>query len=117
MRGGFDENKLEKSSIEKTPVFKEKQNSDIACWASENLIVRQELFILKFLTMPKTVKGGPLRFFSNHSVAKFQKKIEGEPSKQKKMRIYNSLIVPKNLKERTLWDFLTFVLLQIIKTN
>ena len=26
--------------------------------------------------MPKTVKGGPLRFFNNHSVAKFQK-IEG----------------------------------------
>ena len=28
--------------------------------------------------MPKTVKGGPLRFFNNHSVAKFQKN-EGEP--------------------------------------
>ena len=32
------------------------------------------------------------------------------------MRFFNSLIVPKNLKE-TLWDFLTFVLLQNIKTN
>ena len=28
------------------------------------------------------------------------------------MRIFNSLIVPKNLKAGTLWDFLTFVLLQ-----
>ena len=28
------------------------------------------------------------------------------------MRNFNSLIVPKNLKEGTLWDFLTFVLLQ-----
>ena len=28
--------------------------------------------------MPKTVKRGPLRFFNNHSVAKFQKN-EGEP--------------------------------------
>ena len=28
--------------------------------------------------MPKTVKGGPLRFFNNHFVAKFQKEIEGE---------------------------------------
>ena len=44
---------LEKGSIEKTPVFK--KNSDIACWASENLILGQKLFILKFLTMPKTV--------------------------------------------------------------
>ena len=75
--------------------------------------------------MPKTVKGGPLRFLNNHSVAKFQKKIEGEhigvfekfSKEKKKMRIFNSLIVPKNLKERTLWDFLTFVLLQNIKTN
>ena len=114
-----------KSSIEKTPVFKKKQNSDIAGWASENLIPRQKLFILKFLTMPKTVKGGPLRFFNNHSVAKFQKKIEVEPigvfekfsKKNKKTRIFNSLIEPKNLKEGTLWDFLTFVLLQNIKTN
>ena len=29
--------------------------------------------------MPKNVKGGSLRFFNNHSVAKFQQKIEGEP--------------------------------------
>ena len=32
------------------------------------------------------------------------------------MRNFNgSLIVPKNLKKGTLWDFLTFVLLQDIK--
>ena len=31
------------------------------------------------------------------------------------MRIFNSLLVPKNLKEGTLWDFLTFVLLQNTK--
>ena len=33
----------------------------------------------------------------------------------KKMRIFNSLVVPKNLKAGTLWDFLTFVLLQNTK--
>ena len=33
----------------------------------------------------------------------------------KKIRILNSLIVPKILKKGTLWDFLTFVLLQNIK--
>ena len=31
------------------------------------------------------------------------------------MRIFNSLIVPKNLKEGTLWDFSTFVLVQNTK--
>ena len=31
------------------------------------------------------------------------------------MRSFDSLIVPKNLKEETLWNFLTFVLLQNIK--
>ena len=56
--------------------------------------------------MLKTVKGAPLRFFNNHSVAKFQK-IE-----KQEMRI---LIVPKNLKKGTLWDFLTFGLLQDIE--
>ena len=37
--------------------------------------------------------------------------------RKKKMRILNSLIVPKILKKRTLWDFSTFVLLQNIKKN
>ena len=49
----------------------------------------------------------------------FKKKLKGdhlETSKKfrKKMRIFNSLIVPKNLKE-TIGNFLTFVLLQNIK--
>ena len=88
IEGGFNENKLEKSSIEKTPdFFKKKQNSDKACWASENLILRRKLFLLKNLTMPKTVKGGPLKVFNIHAVAKFQK-IEGES-------FNGSLIVPK----------------------
>ena len=75
-----------------------------------------KIFDLKNLTMPKTVKGG--RFFTIHSVAKFQK-IEARlgkfSKKNKKMRIFNSLIVLKNLKEGTLWDFSTFVLLQNTK--
>ena len=68
--------------------------------------------------MPKNVKGGPLRFFNNHC-CKISKKIEGEPigifenlrNQNKKIGIFNSLIVPKNLKEGTFWDFSTFVLL------
>ena len=69
--------------------------------------------------MPKTVKGGSLRFLNIHSFAKL-KKIEGGPletskSFRKKNENFNSLIVPKNLKDGTLWDFLTFVLLQINK--
>ena len=70
--GGFDENKLEKSRIEKTAVLK-KQKSDIACWAWENLILRQKLFDLKNLTMPKTVKGGTLRFFKHPFCCKISK--------------------------------------------
>ena len=34
---------------------------------------------------------------------------------KQKTRIFNSLIVPKNLKKGTLWNFLTFVLLQNTK--
>ena len=41
---------------------------------------------------------------------RYFKKIEGGPfgdfeKFSKKMRIFNSLIVPKNLKEETLWNF------------
>ena len=55
-------------------------------------------------------------FLNIHFVAKFQK-IEARVEKkfQKKTRILNSLIVPKNLKEGTHRDFLTFVLLQNTK--
>ena len=52
---------------------------------------------------------------------RYFKKIERGPfgvfeKFSKKMRIFNSLIVPKYLKEETLLNFLTFVLLQNIKT-
>ena len=69
-------------------------------------------------------KRGPFEIFlTTILLQNFKKKIEGEPIgvfekfSNKKVRIINSLIVPKNLKEGTLWDFLTFVLLQNIKTN
>ena len=64
--------------------------------------------------MPKTVKGAPLRFFKTSILLQKFKKIEGEKF-LKKMRIFNRLIVPKNLKKGTLWDFLKLVLLQNIK--
>ena len=47
-----------------------------------------------------------------HSAAKYQKMIlfgvftKISRKKNKKMRILNSLLLPKNLKEWTLWDFL-----------
>ena len=40
---------------------------------------KTKIIFLKFLTMPKTVKRGPLRFFNNHSVAKYQNKLKGGP--------------------------------------
>ena len=51
---------------------------------------------------------------------RYFKKIEGGPfgdfeKFSKKMRIFNSLIVPKNLKKDTLLNFLTIVVLQNIK--
>ena len=58
----------------------------------------------------KKLKGG--RF---GDIKKFLKKIRESKKFLKKIRILNSLIVPKILKKGTLWDFLTFVLLQNIK--
>ena len=55
--------------------------------------------------MPKSVKGGPFEIFNIH----------WDFEKKQKMGNFNSLIVPKNLKKRTHWNFLTFVLLQKIK--
>ena len=46
---------------------------------------------------------------SLESLKNFRKKTKNENLKN------DSLIVPKNLEKRTLWDFLTFVLLQDIK--
>ena len=66
-----------------------------------------------------------IEIFQHPFCCKISKKMQGNPleslknfrKKYKKQRIFNSLIVPKNLKEGTLCDFLTFVLLQNIKTN
>ena len=46
---------------------------------------------------------------------KLKRDLKNFAKKKQKMRIFNSLIVPKNLKEVTLWDFLTFVMLQNTK--
>ena len=54
----------------------------------------------------------------SHSVFKNIKKLKGpfgDWKFSKKMRIFNSLKVPKNLKEETLWDFLTSGPLQNIQ--
>ena len=59
--------------------------------------------------MPKTVKGGLLRFFNIDSVAKFQKNEVGPfgvfKKILKKMRKFNSLIVMKNLKKKPFGNF------------
>ena len=69
--------------------------------------------------MPKTVKGGHFEIFSTsillQNFKKLKRDLKNFAKKKQKMRIFNSLIVPKNLKECTLWDFLTFVLLQNTK--
>ena len=114
--GASRRDKFLKSRIEKTLVF-QKTKSDIACWAWGNLILWRKLFLLKNLSMPKTVKGVEhLWFFSIHSVAKFQKI---ERTLWRLWKIFEkkwefSLIVPRNMKG-TFSDILTFVLLQNIK--
>ena len=57
----------------------------------------------------KKLKGG--RF---GDIKKFLK-IRESKKFSRKIRILNTLIVPKILKKGTLWDFLTFVLLQNMK--
>ena len=57
-RGDFDKNKLEKSRM-----VPKKPNSDTVCWFRENQILKQKIVILKNLTMPKNVKGGPFWSF------------------------------------------------------
>ena len=68
--------------------------------------------------MPKTGKGGHFEIFLTSILLQNFKKLKRDLKnfkKKQKMRIFNSLIVRKNLKEGTLWDFLTFVLLQNTK--
>ena len=62
--------------------------------------------------MPKTVNGEHVEIFLTSILLQNFKKLKRDFSE---MRIFNSLIVPKNLKEGTLWDFLTFGLLQNTK--
>ena len=71
--------------------------------------------------MPKTVKGGPLRFFNNHSVAKFQK-MKGNPlkslkffRKKTKNENFEQSHSAENSEKRDTLGFSTFVLLQNIK--
>ena len=59
--GDFDEKKIEKVAYKKHRSLKKK--SDIACWAWENLILRQKVLLLINLTRPKIVKGGFFQIF------------------------------------------------------
>ena len=49
--------------------------------------------------MPKTVKGGPLRFFNNPSVAKYQNKLKGGPFEDIETFSKKSLTKPKKREE------------------
>ena len=56
--------------------------------------------------MSKTVKGGQFEIFLTSILLLNFKNLKRDLKNfAKKMRIFNSLIVPKNLKEGTLWDF------------
>ena len=85
--------------------------------------LRKPNFKTKSITFEKSHKAencerGVLSDFLTFILLRYFKKNEGGPfgdfeKISRKMRIFNSLIVPKNLRD--LWNFLTFVLLQNIK--
>ena len=71
----------------------------------------------------KIEKGDPSGFAKLQLVAKKEEKIEGgtlwghEKISQKILRFLNNVTVPKNVKEGTLCNFLTSIVLQNIETN
>ena len=73
----FDKNKLEKSRMEKTPVLKKKRKFGYSVLGMRKHNFRTKTFILKSLTMPRTVKGGSFGISNIHSIAKHQKKLRG----------------------------------------
>ena len=81
---------------------------------------------LKTRKVSKLQKGDPSGFLQIQFVAKYQKKIKGGTFgdiwknskfflKNEKWELWNSLIVPKTLKGKTLWAFWNFSLVQNIK--
>ena len=52
----------------------------------------------------KTERGDPLGFFNIHSVAKHQKKMQGDPLGKKFFFEKKSLAVPKKMKGGSLWS-------------
>ena len=77
---GFDENKVEESRREKTHAGLEKKTKigySVLGLRKPNL--RQKVLILKNLTMPNTVKGGPFEIFQHPFCCKISKKLKGGP--------------------------------------
>ena len=69
IEGSFDENKLEKSHKKHRSLQKKTKIGHSVL----GLILRQKLFILKNLTMPKTVKGGLSDFLTSILLQNFKK--------------------------------------------
>ena len=101
--GGFDEKKLEKKS----------HRQNVTCWVWENLISKQKLFILKNLTMPKTVKWGLWDFLTSILLQNFRKKLKGDPletlKKQKKMKIFKFHSAQKFGKRDPLGNYVFYI--------
>ena len=80
--------------------------------------LRQNLFDLKSLTMPKTVKGRHFEIFLTSILLQKFKKLKRDLknfAKKKQNENFQQSHSAEILKERTLRDFLTFVLLQNTK--
>ena len=119
IEGGDFDKKIEKVAYKKHRSLKKIGYSVLG--------LRKPNFKTKSITFEKSHKAetcerGVLSDFLIFILLRYFKKIEGGPfgdfeKISKNMRIFNSLIVPKNLKEETFGNFLTFDFLQNIKKN
>ena len=67
------------SRIEKTPLFEKKTKIGHSVLSLRKYNFKTKIIHFEKFHNAKNCKRGPLKFFNIHSVAKFQKKIKGNP--------------------------------------
>ena len=122
LRRGFGENKnFKKSRIEKTPLFfKKKTKIEYNVLRLRKRNIKTKVIPFEKSHNAENSKMGPFEIFNIHFVAKFQKKLKGDPMESLKNfrnKTWEILTVSQRRKteKRDPLDFSTFVLLQKIK--
>ena len=80
------------------PLFPQLETKNF--FLSEN-VACQKIILMKNLTMPKIIKGGPFGILKIHFVAKLKENFW----EKTKLGVLNSVPVTKIIKGGTLWDF------------